>query len=99
MNYGLIGAVAGGLLGLLGGVIGTYYSVTRTNGPRERAFMVRVAIWTWVGVTGILAALTVIPKPWGFLMWIPYLIALPLAIRWGNARQNQIRAEEQRKTP
>lgn len=94
MDPGLLGGILGTSLGLLGGVIGTYFSITRTNGPRERAFMVRVSIWTWIGVTAFIAALLLLPNPWRFLMWIPYGIALPLGIRWSNARQMQIRAEE-----
>ena len=94
MDPGLLGAILGGSLGLLGGVIGTYFSITRTNGPRERAFMVRVSIWTWIGVTVFLVALLLLPSPWRFLMWIPYGIALPLGIRWGNTQQTRIRAEE-----
>ena len=32
---GLIGAVGGTLLGLLGGVYGTWNSIQQTNGPRD----------------------------------------------------------------
>ena len=94
MNPGLIGGIVGGSVGLLGGVIGTYASIKNTSGPRERAFMIRVAIGTWIGVTLFLAALLLLPRPYNFLLWIPYVIALPLAILWCNRRQQAIRAEE-----
>lgn len=90
MNAGLIG----GFVGLLGGALGTYVSVTNTSGPRERAFMVRVAIGAWIFITAFLIGLLTLPTPFKFLLWIPYAIALPLAILWSNRRQRQIRAAE-----
>jgi hypothetical protein len=43
MNSGILFSVS---LGVLGGVIGTYFSVKNTSGPREQAFMIRVSIFT-----------------------------------------------------
>lgn len=94
MDPGLIGGIVGGSVGLLGGVIGTYASIKNTNGPRERAFMIKAAVMTWIGVTLFLALLFLLPRPYNFLLWIPYAIALPLGIRWCNRRQQAIRAEE-----
>ena len=94
MDLGWWGGMIGGAIGVAGGAIGTYYSITRTDGPIERAFMVRVSVLTWVGVTAFLVALFLLPHPYKWLLWIPYGIALPLAIRWSNRRQMQIRAGE-----
>src|SRR5262247_1439649 len=94
MNPGLMGGIVGGSVGLLGGVIGTYASIKNTSGPRERAFMIRAAIVTWIGVTVFLVLLLLLPRPYNFLLWIPYAIALPVAILWCNRRQLAIRAEE-----
>ena len=94
MDAGTIGGLAGGGLGLLGGAIGTYFSIKNTSGSRERAFMIRVAVIAWIGVTAFLAGLLLLPKPYNFLLWVPYGIALPLSIRWCNRRQQQIRMEE-----
>jgi hypothetical protein len=41
-----------------------------------------------------LVGLFVLPKPFNWLLWVPYAIALPLGIRWSNRRQLEIRAEE-----
>jgi hypothetical protein len=47
MNSGiLIGIIFSVSLGVLAGAIGTYFSVKNTSGPRERAFMIRVSIFT-----------------------------------------------------
>ena len=35
---GWVGTLVGGGVGLLGGVIGTYFTIKNTKGPRERAF-------------------------------------------------------------
>lgn len=93
---GWIGGIAGALLGLAGGVIGTYFSIRNTQGPRERAFMVRCALVCWGAILGFLALLVCVPDPYRGLLWIPYGILLPLGIMHGNRRQQAIRSEEAR---
>jgi len=94
MNLAIIGGIVGGILGVLGGVVGTYFSVKSTSGPRERAFMIQVSILLWVLVTAFVVGVLKLPRPFNFLLWVPYGIALPLAIVWCNRRQFRIRAEE-----
>lgn len=94
MNPDLVGGIVGGVIGILGGVVGTYFSIKNTAGPRERAFMIRVAVVAWIAITAFLIGLMMLPRPYNFLMWIPYGIALPLGIVWCNRRQRAIRAEE-----
>jgi hypothetical protein len=94
MHPGMLGAIVGGSLGLLGGVVGTYCSIKNTNGPRERRFVVKVTFWGWLGIGVFLAGLLLLPHPYRFLMWIPYGILLPLSIRIWNKKQMQIRQEE-----
>jgi uncharacterized membrane protein len=93
-TIGLIGGIGGSVLGVLGGAIGTYFSVKNTAGPRERAFMIRAAALCWVAVATFLAALWWTPLPYQLWLWALYGISLPLAIRAGNRRQEQIRREE-----
>jgi len=94
MHPGWIGAIAGGLLGLLGGVIGTYFSIKNTNGPRERAFMIKAGIGVWVGVLLFAGLLFALPSPYRYLLWIPYGILLPLGIIYVNRAQQRIRQEQ-----
>ena len=94
MNVGLVGGIAGSVLGVAGGVVGTYLSIKNTAGPRERSFMVRVSAIAWLAITAFLAGLLFLPKPYNWLLWVPYGIALPLSIRSLNHRQQKIRAEE-----
>ena len=96
MDAGMVGGIIGGTLGLAGGAIGTYASIKNTGGPRERQFMVRTAIVTWVMVTLFVILLFVLPSPFRWLIWIPYGVALPLAIVSLNRKQQAIRLDEQR---
>jgi hypothetical protein len=100
MNAGQIGGLAGAflgcVLGLAGGIVGTYFSIKRTNGPRERAFMIRSAVVCWVAILIFLGLLLALPAPYRWFMWIPYGILLPLGIIHGNRRQRAIRQEESR---
>lgn len=96
MDAGIVGGIIGGALGLAGGAIGTYVSIKNTGGPRERQFMVRTAIVVWVLVTLFPILLFVLPNPYRWLIWIPYGVALPLAVVSLNRRQQAIRLEEQR---
>lgn len=94
MDVGLIGGMIGGAIGLVGGVIGTYFSIKNTLGPRERSFMAKVSVIAWIAITAFLVGLLALPKPYNWLLWIPYGIALPLSIRRCNQRQLKIRREE-----
>ena len=91
---GWIGGLVGAVVGLAGGVIGTYCSIRNTHGPRERQFMVRAAIVTWIAGLTFLVLLFVLPSLWRWLLWIPYGILLPTGILLGNRRHQQIRREE-----
>ena len=96
MDAGTVGGIIGGVIGLAGGAVGTYASIKNTAGPRERQFMVRVAIAAWVGITIFLVLVFVLPSPYRWLIWIPYSVALPLAIVSLNRKQQAIRSDEER---
>ena len=93
-TIGWIGGIIGGVLGCIGGIIGTYFSIKNVNGPRERAFMIRCAVVGWIAIIIFLILLFLLPNPYRYLLWIPYGIALPLGILYGNRRQNMIRESE-----
>ncbi|NNJ97857.1 MAG: hypothetical protein HKP12_11945 [Gammaproteobacteria bacterium] len=94
MDAGLIGGVVGGFFGFLGGAIGTYFSIKNTNGPRERAFMIKASVITWIAVSVFLIMLLVIPMPYNYLVWIPYGILLPIGIYKINKTQADLRDRE-----
>lgn len=97
--WGWIGGITGGLFGLAGGVVGTYFSIKNTNGPRERSFMIRSAMVCWIAILIFLGLLIALPGPYRWLLWIPYAILLPLGIVHGNRRQQAIRREESQDKP
>jgi hypothetical protein len=94
MNMGIIGAAIGGALGLMGGIYGTYCSIKNTNGPKEKAYIIKASIIGWIGITVFLVLMFLLQNPYRFLIWIPYGILLPIAIIKGNKIQAKIRKEE-----
>lgn len=94
MDEGVVGGMVGGVIGVIGGLVGTYFSIKNTAGPRERKFMIQVAVVAWLAVTLFLMGLFVLPRPFNVLLWVPYALALPLGILWCNRRQRMIRGEE-----
>ena len=91
MHPGAIGGIIGGIAGLAGGVIGTYFSIKNTNGPRERAFMIKASLIAWISVPVFSGLMFALPNSYRHFLWIPYGILLPLAIVTGNRKQQKIR--------
>ena len=95
MDSGIIVAVAAGCLtGLAGGILGTWASIRNTNGPRERAFVVKASAIMWLAGIIFLTLMFALPMPWRYLLWIPYGILLPLGIITWNRAQQRIRIDE-----
>lgn len=90
----LIGAFGGAAIGVLGGVVGTYFTIRNTHGPRERAFVVRACVVCCLACAAFVTALLVTPMPYRALVWLPFMLALPLAVRAWNRKQATIRREE-----
>jgi hypothetical protein len=96
---GISGAVLGPLLGIFGGLLGTWAGIHNTQSPRERRFMIRMSLLTWgllAALMGVvtLALLGVIPR-WVF--WVSFAVffaLLPPLILLANARQRLIQMEE-----
>lgn len=88
---GWAGGIIGSVVGILGGVFGTWMSIKNTTTPAERAFMVRCAIWTWIAVTLFVVAMIFVPAPYKFFLWIPYALAMIVAIPWMNRIQAKLR--------
>ena len=97
MDQGAQWGILGGILGCIGGIVGTYFSIKNTNGPNEKAFMIKGAIIGWIGIILFLALMFILPNPYRFYLWIPYGIILPIAIIKGNKIQAKIRQEESNK--
>lgn len=94
MNTGLIGGIIGSILGVAGGAVGTYFSITNTKGPIERAFMVKASIITWAAIIVFLGLMFILPNPHRYFLWIPYGVLMPLGIAKINKRVAEIREVE-----
>lgn len=92
LSAGWIGGVAGVLIGILGGVFGTYCSVKNTKSPAERAFAIRASVLCWIGVAIFVLAMWLIPVPWKFGLIPVYIVGLFFSIRAWNKRQSAIRS-------
>lgn len=94
MHPGLIGAIAGGLIGMMGGAIGVYVSLKHATRPRERSLMIRFASLTALWLLVLVAWLFLMPPPWG-----PWALALSLpallVVPWVNRRAVRARALDQ----
>jgi hypothetical protein len=93
MHPGLIGGIAGSVIGVMGGAIGTYFSIRNTGRPRERALMIRLSVLAWLWIAALMAWLFLMPRPWNqaaFLLNLPLLLSIP---RW-NRRLALARAED-----
>jgi hypothetical protein len=88
------GGIGGSVLGILGGLVGTYCSIRNTSGPRERAFVVRAAVLCWVLLGALLAGIALLPHPFNLLLIVPHAALLHPAIRYWNRTQERIRREE-----
>ena len=85
-TIGLIGGIVGGAIGVLGGIAGTYFGIKRVANDAQRKFVIRCAVLAWVFVLAFVSLVIFLPSPWKYIMWVPYAIALPVAIIWCNKR-------------
>src|ERR1039458_9358096 len=96
---GLIGGVVGGIVGVAGGLLGTYFSIKNTNGPRERAFVIKASIACWIFVLTFVSVMCLIPGLYKLLLIPIYVVGLVAGILLLNKKQARIRLEESKKNP
>lgn len=80
MDAGLIGAIAGSSVGLMGGAVGTWLGIRSAGTPAERRVLIRYAIGMWIGLALFLALLVTLPKSYFWIPWTVYIVALPASI-------------------
>jgi hypothetical protein len=90
------GGIAGAVMGLAGGLLGTWASIHHCRGPRERAYVIRASLVCWALIGLFLAGIFLIPTWHRHLLWIPYVLGLSWGIRSWNRRQQELREEESR---
>jgi len=95
-TLGLVGGLLGGAIGVAGGIFGTWCSVRAAQSDRERRYLVRWAVYFWVGISVFLALLFLLPEPYRWFLWLPYALALGWAVHRCNVGQMKIRETEAR---
>ena len=73
---------------------GTYVSIKSAKGPIECAFIKKAKVITWIAVSVFLGLLLTLPKPYNFLLWIPYGITMLIGIPKLRKKHTQIRRSE-----
>jgi hypothetical protein len=86
MNSGLIGAVIGSIIGILGATAGTYFSIKNTDGPKEKAFMIRIAIIAWLAVLAFIGLTLVLSRYYKYLLWILDSVFHCTSCRYQNSK-------------
>ena len=89
-----IGGMVGGLCGVAGGAMGTYFTIKNTRGPRERSFTIKGSIICWIIVVAFVLGTWLIPDWYKLFLVVPYVILLLFGIRKWNHVQFRIRQEE-----
>jgi hypothetical protein len=64
LDAGMAGGLAGGVVGVMGVLIDSYFSIRNTTRPRERALMSRLAALVWLWLGGLVAWMFLMPRPW-----------------------------------
>ena len=81
---GLIGTVLGSIVGVAGGLLGTWMSIRNMPRGEQRSFMARMAVVGWIGALGFCVALLLIPTSWNGFLWLVYVPGLFIFIRHVN---------------
>jgi hypothetical protein len=92
-TWGWIGGIGGGLIGVLGGVLGTWMSFRATQSPAERAVLWRWAIACWVSVVLFCVLGMTLPEPYNWLIWLPYPVLLCVGILCANRALARARSQ------
>lgn len=75
-------------LSLLAGVVAATSGVKSARGPRERAFVRRACVASWILISVFIAAAVMLPAPYNWISAVVFVFAVPAAIyRWTTQRQ------------
>ena len=91
---GLTVGLIGGIVGTMGGIIGTIVSIASAKGPIERAFVKKTAVIAWITVSVFLGLLFTLPKPYNYLLWIPYTVTMLIGVPKFRKKHTEIRRSE-----
>jgi len=76
-KVGIYAGVMGSLVGLLGGIVGTYYEIARRKTDEQRSAMKKLAAYAWLAVIGLVVCLMILPRPYNYLAHLLFLASFP----------------------
>jgi len=85
-TMGIIGGIAGCVRGCLGGALGTYCSIRAAKNAAAKTFVKKASAVNWLVAIIFLAILIFTPRPWNFMIWVPYGLLMSFGIRYMNKR-------------
>ena len=91
---GYFGAILGSLLGVAGGVFGTWLAIRNSPPGKTRAFLKKISLVCWFGTIAFVVAVCVLPSPWNWLVWIPYPVVLLGLIRYINRSMAKLHGQQ-----
>ena len=86
--------IIGGIIGILGGILGTACAIVSTQGPKERAFVVKAAAIVWLVVSFYVGLLWITPYPYRWLLVGMYIVGMLIGVRKLRKKHTEIRRQE-----
>ncbi|MEE3369899.1 MAG: hypothetical protein VX346_11195 [Planctomycetota bacterium] len=81
---GLLGATLGSVIGVSGGLLGTWMALRNVACTAQQIFLTKAAVLCWPGVLAFTATTLLVSAPASWLLWIVYGPLLLWFIRYVN---------------
>ena len=91
---GLLGAVFGSVIGVAGGLFGTWMSIRSAPRGAQRNFIKKAAVLCWIGLLSFTTTTLLVPAPGKWLSWILYGPLLLWFIRYVNHSQTVLNTSQ-----
>jgi hypothetical protein len=89
VNPGIVLGIAGGVIGCIGGAIGTYFEIARTKPGPKREFVIKFAIAVWIAIVLFISLGLLLPKPYSEAAWSGFVVSSFFAGRYFNRRMEE----------
>jgi hypothetical protein len=87
MSAGIVGGLVGCTLGVLVGILGTFFCIRNANGAEARVTMIKWALIIWGGLSAFAGLLIVTPKEHCWSIWLLYAAFTYWAVHAMNREQ------------
>ena len=87
MSAGIVGGLVGCTLGVLVGILGTFFCIRNANGAAARVTMIKWALIIWGGLSAFAGLLIVTPREHCWSIWLLYAAFTYWAVHTMNREQ------------